>query len=117
MQNYIGQKAQQAIEALCEDWPLWRRLQLAKLHFENCEHFLDTAPEDVQQSIKNFLDSFNVQEPKRGKKKARVEKTARICLTLNSAIEAVFEECGREEERQKSARKPRRKRPEVLSWL
>lgn len=99
MQNYIEQKAQQAIEALCEDRPLWRRLQLAKLHFENCEDYLDTAPEDVQQFIKAFLDSFNVPEPKRSKKKARAEKIARTCLALNSAIEAVFEECGREEER------------------
>jgi len=48
MQNYIGQKAQQALEALCEERPLMKRLELAKLHFENCEQYLDTAPPEVQ---------------------------------------------------------------------
>lgn len=64
-----------------------KRLELAKLHFENCEQYLDTAPPEVQQDIKRFLDS-------------NIEKDARqASLALQSAIEGVFEECGREEER------------------
>ena len=88
MQNYIAQKAQQALEALCEDRPLLKRLELAKLHFENCEQYLDTAPSEVQEDIRRFLGCDIERD------------VGQASLALQSAIEGVFEECGREAKRE-----------------
>jgi len=85
MNNYIGQKAQQSLEALCQERPLAGRLKLAQDHFGNCEQYLDEAPDGVRDDVKKFLDA-DIQNDPTG-----------ASLALQSAIQAVFEGCGRQE--------------------
>jgi hypothetical protein len=88
MQNYIAQKAQQALEALSGGNSLPERLNLAKIHFTACEQYLDEAPDDVRQHVRNFLNSDIEHD------------LGAASLALQSAIQAVFEECGRQDERE-----------------
>jgi len=86
MEQYIAQKAQQALEALCSDAPLRDRLKSARGHF--ClvagAHFLKTAPPEVGESITDFMD-------------ADIESDAGgAARELRTAIECVFESIGRE---------------------
>jgi hypothetical protein len=86
MDNFdsIGQRAQKALEALCEDAPL-ESLIAAKRQFDVIRESLKTAPEDVRKCVSEFIDldiEHNIP-------KARSR--------LQSAIESVFEESGREQ--------------------
>jgi hypothetical protein len=85
MQKYLGQKAQQALEAMCEEAPLSKRLNAARRHFEDAAQYVDAAPEDVRKYVKAFLAS-DVEHDMR-----------RSSLALQSAIESVFEQAGRED--------------------
>jgi hypothetical protein len=85
MQNFISQKAQQALEAMCEEAPLPERLRIAKSYFEQATRYLDTAPEEVRKYVKAFISSDVEQDIRRSSN------------NLQSAIESVFEEWGRED--------------------
>ena len=86
MQNYIAQKAQQALEALTTDQPLEERLRTARMHFSlvTSDHYLQDAPADVQQYLAAVRDIPD-GEP--------WPDTAR---KIREAIETVFEAWGRE---------------------
>jgi hypothetical protein len=85
MQHYIVQKAQQALEAICEEEPLSKRLDTAKSHLEYATQYLDTASEEVRNRVKAFIESDVVYD------------TRHSCLALQSAIISVFEEAGRDD--------------------
>lgn len=85
MQNYLVQKAQQALEAMCEEALLPNRLNTARRHFEDAAQYLDTAPEGVRKYVRAFIDSDVERDIRRSS------------LALQSAIESVFEEAGRED--------------------
>ena len=85
MQNYIVQKAQQALEAICEEAPLPERLETPRRHFEQAAQHLETAPEDVRKTLKAFIGS-DIKHDIRSSS-----------LSFQSAVESVFEEAGRED--------------------
>jgi hypothetical protein len=57
MEGYVGQKADQALDAMCGRESLTKRLQNAQMHFMSIsnDHFLGSAPKLVRDSIKAFL--------------------------------------------------------------
>jgi hypothetical protein len=91
MERYIGQKAQQALEALGGVGSLRQRLKSAKGHFAlvNMKEHLVTMPPQVGEAIKTFMEA-DVEtdiEPD-------LLEASRACQT---AIELIFSTLGREE--------------------
>jgi hypothetical protein len=80
MERYIAQKAGEALEAMCGRESLTKRLREARLRFLTVagDHFLDSAPEDVRESIKAFLKC----KVGRGSRHAAALASSAIALTL-----------------------------------
>ena len=57
MERYIGQKADQALEAMCGGASLENRVKTAKMYFLSVseDHFLKSAPEDIQDYITKLM--------------------------------------------------------------
>ena len=86
MERYIGQKAQQALEALTTDESLEHRLRTARAHlsFVTGDHYLQSAPAEVQEYLGAVRDI------------ADDEPLPDVAGKIREAIEAVFEQWGRE---------------------
>jgi hypothetical protein len=89
MENYIVQKAQQALEALTTDEPLEDRLRTARMHLSivTDDHYLKTAPSDVQLYLGAVRDI------------PEAEPWPDMARTIREAIETIFEAWGREHSR------------------
>lgn len=85
MENYVVQKAQQALEALAGDGAWKDRLASASSHLSTVtnDHFLASCPEDVAQALKELHDA------------PREEPYPNTSLRIQTAIELIFEEAGR----------------------
>ena len=57
MENYLAQKADQALEELCKEASSERRFQRVLMHLEPLAkaHFLDTAPAAVAEAMKRLV--------------------------------------------------------------
>ena len=86
MEQYIGQKAQQALEALTTDKPLEERLVEARMHlsFVTGDHYLQSATAEVQQYLGAVRDI------------AEGEPLPDAARKIREAIETIFEQWGRE---------------------
>ena len=86
MDRYIGQKAQQALEALTTDSSLEQRLKEARMHLSSVTgtHFLQSASTQVQQHLVAVSDI------------ADNEPLPDVACKIREAIETIFEQWGRE---------------------
>lgn len=94
MDRYIGQKAQQALEALTTEDSLQQRLAAARSHLGaiTSEHFFQSAPSEVQKCLTAICDISDTD--------SRPSAARKIC----DAIESIFEACGCQEAELKEAK-------------
>jgi hypothetical protein len=86
MLSYIGQAAQQALEALATGEPLDERLKAARarLSVVTSDDYLQSAPRHVQKCLSGIRDISDN------------ESKAEIARKIREAIENIFEALGRE---------------------
>jgi len=87
MESYVVQKAQQAVEALCEERDLRSRLLSAATEFcyVTSDHLLSSCPKEVADAIIAVKETPNDEE------------LPVFSQRIQTAIELIFEESGRQE--------------------